>query len=1056
MQKQSGVSSTLLHQQVKIARSLPRKGASSPDRRQTFLVSAENKENSPHHSKKIKPGDKPKHDISKRFEDFVLSPLNTNLTMKHPRCNALDDLVMSPVVLRGETLPGQGADFVDGDASDQPKAVFQAEFDNVSPVSLRRATFAVPNTGKTVYPLCPADSLRKPLVPEIHVISANNQSDEFSDSLEEADHKIATSSSHTIASSPVKFVPVEFHFKEPKCIQKEVVLPEVPDSFMNSTIQFDIPLPSEDPRRCSTGIKVVQDSESLSLGSNVRKDLFDFLVSPPRHPQNTDPSVLAHEFNEYHALDAFSGEIGECLETHSSDRLSCSTYVKDRLSTGTYVKDRLSTGTYVKDQHSRGSMNDDSGDGSVFLHDESVQADKNSLGSFHSPKFDDHLFAHGKSPLLSIEEEDVGCQSEVAIRNEKLRSTAFTVSLSNTEIDSKTEDRKPQVKHIKPLKTTVQRKPSPKKRRMVIVSPTLKKSVSTLAIAKSAAPASSKAIDATMRRKSFLIPSQGSNKSIRRASIGNVNITKTPLSAKLPEANLSLSKIGLNFKVPDQSIFKIPRGSKRIAQMQSDKSEILFNPDEILAEVTNVDPFAASTTEDPFLSCSIYNDTAWMARQERDMIKWLNALLTPPAELEANTDLPAIDVGDLWQKTCRLKEVNFAPSREEVSSDHYDKQNRLHSLRKAALNLLRSRDVATVLQKVSVHVDKKLLSVRADRDLHLDVGLQQLVLELLLCYNPLWLRIGLEAVYGRTVPLKSNSDYIGLVAFIVHNLLSDAHIVATYSHPTVPHLKLPGFQDEMKKFTLKKFLFIVFFLDCAKNRKLISHDPCLFMRSAKFKESREIAVAFARELLAGIGDVNRHLTAIGCKLTVKQTFLDEFQYGVQELLDLRDGVRLVRVMELILNTTGLLGKVRVPAISKLQKVHNVEVAMTALREAGYVICGDIQAKHVAEGHREKTLSLLWQLIYKFQAPRFIEAAEAIQRWWRRCGLGREIERRIRARKRARRENAATTIQSLWRGVQARRLAAQVSLVHSRSVLQPPQSPHMIASCDFRCAPSRLV
>lgn len=74
---------------------------------------------------------------------------------------------------------------------------------------------------------------------------------------------------------------------------------------------------------------------------------------------------------------------------------------------------------------------------------------------------------------------------------------------------------------------------------------------------------------------------------------------------------------------------------------------------------------------------------------------------------------------------------------------------------------------------------------------------------MLLCYNPLWLRIGLEAIYGREIPLRSNSDRAGLTNFIRKNVLSDDYIKAQYSHPTVPHLMLPGFEV---KFQLKSLI----------------------------------------------------------------------------------------------------------------------------------------------------------------------------------------------------------------------------------------------------------
>lgn len=114
-------------------------------------------------------------------------------------------------------------------------------------------------------------------------------------------------------------------------------------------------------------------------------------------------------------------------------------------------------------------------------------------------------------------------------------------------------------------------------------------------------------------------------------------------------------------------------------------------------------------------------------------------------------------------------------------------------------------------------------------------GLKCRVMELLFSYNPLWLRIGLEAIYGQTIPLESNSDVQGLTKFIATRLLSDPYIVQQNSHPTVSHLFLPGFEDAMKKFSLKKFLLLVYFLDKAKERKLISHDPCLFCKDAKLK-----------------------------------------------------------------------------------------------------------------------------------------------------------------------------------------------------------------------------
>lgn len=945
---------SVVQQHVRVASALPRT-ASSPCRRQTFLVSAENKENSPG-IPNIKPSD-----ISRRFEDFVLSPLNPNLNLKKTRFSAIDDLVMSPVVIPLDNARVPNIDSVDGDAGIHSKALpsIHEESENILSSELRRETFDV-GRGKL-----PSGSFKKPTL-TVPLPEVCNDRDEFSDSLEEAPPSPpAVRGISSVAPTNTGLFT---------------------DSFMDSTIKFDLPLPSEDPRRCSTGVKIFPEV-SPTNSMNVRKGLFDMMVSPPAPSSGGQHSSFDIGLDISHPIDAVHGlpnGVEDCMkdrlstETYVKDRLSTETYVKDRLSTETYCKDRLSTSTYVKDRlstetytrehHSRGSSSiNESNESSVFLHHE-VSQTSNGVGSVRSPNI-------LKSPLRSIEEEVAGSnvEKESAIVN-KGRSTSFTIGLSDPTFSSAATKSKVKPKFSKSLQQRV----SPRKR-LVVVSPTLKllpaldKSKLNTKVSK---PVPSKDVASISKGKSV-----GSAKiPDRRMSLGGVDSRRLSLSTRLPENKLALSK-------KEQPVFKVPRGSKKLAEIQSKKSQVLHNLDDILAEVTNVDPFSASTTSDPFLNTAIFNDSAWIERQTNDMIKWLNALLSPPAELEANVDVPAIDVGDLWQRTCRQKTVSLAPSREEASSEQYDKQHRLNTLRKAAAALIRSRDVASVLQKISVRVDQKLLAIREDRDLHVDVGLQQGVLELLLCYNPLWLRIGLEAVYGRTVPLKSNCDYVGLTTFLVHNLLSDAHIVATYSHPTVPHLKLPGYQTELKKFTLKKFLFLVFFLDVAKRRAIIGHDPCLFVRSAKYKESREIVVAFARDLLAGVGDINRYLAALDCRLAHKQTYLDEFEYAVKSLLDLRDGIRLVRVMEIILEDGQLHKGLRVPAISRLQKVHNVDIAMNALAAAGFVVCGGIVSKDIVEGHREKTLSFLWQIIYKFQAPRFTSADA--------CGV-RSRNRRSRA------------------------------------------------------------
>ncbi|XP_068084317.1 abnormal spindle-like microcephaly-associated protein homolog [Anabrus simplex] len=445
-----------------------------------------------------------------------------------------------------------------------------------------------------------------------------------------------------------------------------------------------------------------------------------------------------------------------------------------------------------------------------------------------------------------------------------------------------------------------------------------------------------------------------------------------------------------------------------------EKSVRYYDPDGFLSNITNPKHSIATSIVNPFLSSSVYYDGDWYDLRIKEFIKWLNYLLTPPAQLSSSDHLPRVDVAELWSRSCK-EEVAPAPSREVVSS-LYHINHRLDSLRKAAYSLFQSSHVASVLSKVIIQVDKGILAVRDDRNIHLDIGLKQSVLKLLLCYNPLWLRIGLETIYGKTVPMQSNSDAVSLVAFIANYFLSDPYLVQQYSVKGVLHTFKPGFGAAMKKFILKKFLFLVYFLDYAKEKKLISHDPCLFCKDAMYKESREILLAFARDLLSGIGDITKHLRNVGYLVKHKQTYLHEYNYAVSSLeSDLRDGVRLVRVMEIILQKPDLCTKLRTPAISRLQKIHNVQVALGALLEAGYTLEGNIAAKDIVEGHKEKTLSLLWQIIYKFQVSDFDVACELFSNWWHHFSNKLEIQHFISLLKLAPHFNAAATkIQVWWR------------------------------------------
>lgn len=332
----------------------------------------------------------------------------------------------------------------------------------------------------------------------------------------------------------------------------------------------------------------------------------------------------------------------------------------------------------------------------------------------------------------------------------------------------------------------------------------------------------------------------------------------------------------------------------------------------------------------------MYLDERAVDKHEIQFKKWLNALVTIPGEMD-ETAIQSADVAKLFNEV-QNKDCTLAPTKETVSSNYLTKY-RLASLRSAAIQLILSAEMQQCLGKLAVHVEKKYIQIRQDRNLHLDVVLQRSILELLLKFNPLWLRIGLEVVFGETIPMHHNHDMIALSSFILNHLFRDRYLES--KHPKV-FAQGDVYAEHIKKHTLKKFLSLLYFLDVAKNRKIIKHNPCLFLKSSEYKETKDILLRFSSSLLGNIGDIQRDLRRIGIVLTHKQTFIDEFDYAFRNLaIDLRDGVRLTKIMEIILLRDDLTCQLRVPAISRTQRVHNVGLALKALEQANFDLTGRV-------------------------------------------------------------------------------------------------------------------
>ncbi|CAH0516691.1 unnamed protein product [Peronospora belbahrii] len=262
--------------------------------------------------------------------------------------------------------------------------------------------------------------------------------------------------------------------------------------------------------------------------------------------------------------------------------------------------------------------------------------------------------------------------------------------------------------------------------------------------------------------------------------------------------------------------------------------------------------------------------------------------------------------------------------------------------------------------------------------------------------------------------------------------------------------------DSLTQALMLKFFMLVMFLDRAVQHRgdKFAHFPCLFRiaRSTKstipirvqdsinkkernsdeddelsVKKSKVLVTEFCRLFLANEGRIDKHLNQLGYSLKHEQTALDEVDLEITNVeTDLRDGVRLAKLMEALTapassstiqipeitsKPKSLSTFLRVPAQSRLQKVHNVEICLHFLQDkcgasaldnlksssetdkkrkpAGRVRMSssgfaglrtkvdekmvENLAKDIVNGHREKTLALLWKLISQFQLQSLVDA-----------------------------------------------------------------------------------
>jgi len=215
--------------------------------------------------------------------------------------------------------------------------------------------------------------------------------------------------------------------------------------------------------------------------------------------------------------------------------------------------------------------------------------------------------------------------------------------------------------------------------------------------------------------------------------------------------------------------------------------------------------------------------------------------------------------------------------------------------------------------------------------------------------------------------------------FITSRLLSEPNLKMKYTKGkcNVPSGRFERrYREELNNHILRNVLLLVIFLDGARISQIISSPVRLFNKNGMVKSSKAFLHSFCRDYLHGIGNLIKHLSQKGINISFEQSPLEDLDFSVSNLaIDLRDGVKLGRLAEVLGNLPGVLETMRLPAISRLQKVHNIGIALAALANLGIPTVDTIHPNYIVDGHRPQVLKLLWSVITSFKLSTLLDQAK---------------------------------------------------------------------------------
>ncbi|GAX74174.1 hypothetical protein CEUSTIGMA_g1623.t1 [Chlamydomonas eustigma] len=310
-----------------------------------------------------------------------------------------------------------------------------------------------------------------------------------------------------------------------------------------------------------------------------------------------------------------------------------------------------------------------------------------------------------------------------------------------------------------------------------------------------------------------------------------------------------------------------------------------------------------------------------------------------------------------------------------------------------------NKEIFEIISKVFGKIDGGFFNM-TEAPLTADFSEVSKLVDPLLSYHPFWLKSALLLIFRDNVKNINSGDdskvsedrvWKRSVQSLVRETLLSEKLMQGASDKT-------AFWRSSSDHLLKNLLLSVLLLDKTLSNpqanRMPRGVPPLFCPSSMYKSSKEVVRAFLTGRMRGVGDVIHQLESWGYRVEYSQSPADDFDYTVTSLKeDLRSGIRLAKLYEVLTGSAPLLGKeshceppLFLNPVTDQQRMGNMTTVLLRMHEAG-ALPGEgqriltraglfpLRAREIVDANRDMTLGMLMHIANKWQMPQLLSIKE---------------------------------------------------------------------------------